>query len=285
MQYICMRHNQYTYTPPSEEELEAIRRYYEQGHTLRDVTKTFKISFCKLYSLRDKGLLTLTRDEDTQKEICASKHRGLKHTQSTKDKLAQLRKEWIKNNPDRHPWKFAHKSIGESYPEKYFREWLEKEGLPFVQEYSYKTYHFDFLVGNAVDLEIDGSQHKSCPAIIEHDLKRNKIVEAAGFIVKRISWPDYARLSAEDRGKYLRELKEFLLGNQRKEAVIEDVTVPVKLKKEDPRKRQALSMLKSGASYKAVGREFGVSDNSVRKWIISLGENPKDYGRKTRKNF
>ena len=55
-------------------------------------------------------------------------------------------------------------------------------------------------------------------------------MEAAGFIVKRISWPDYARLSAEDRGKYLRELKEFLLGNQRKEAVIEDVTVPVKKK-------------------------------------------------------
>ena len=280
-----MSRNQYTYTPPSKKELEDIRRYYENGHTLRDVTKTFKISFCKLYKLRDKGLLTLTRDEDTQKEICAAKHRGLKHTQSTKDKLSQLRKEWIKNNPDRHPWKLAHKSRGQTYPEKYFKDWLEKEGLPFVQEYSYKTYHFDFLVGNAVDLEIDGSQHKSCPSIIEHDLKRNKIVEASGFIVKRISWPDYARLSAEDRAKYLIELKEFLAGNQRKEAVIEDVTIPTKLKKEDPRKKQALNMLKAGASYKAVGREFGVSDNSVRKWIVSLGENPKDYGRKISKNF
>ena len=280
-----MRHNQHTYTPPSKKELEAIRRYYEKGHTLRDVTKTFKISFCKLYRLRDKGLLILTRDKDTQKEICAAKHKGLKHTQSTKDKLAQLRKEWIKNNPDRHPWKLAHKSRGESYPEKYFREWLEKEGLPFVQEYPYKTYHFDFLVNNVVDLEIDGSQHKGWSKIVAHDLKRNKIVKAAGFIVKRISWPDYKKLPAENKGKYLSELKKFLLGDRQKEVAIENVTSPAKLKKEDPRKRQALSMLKDGASYKEVGRTFGVSDNSVRKWIISLGENPKAYGRRARKNL
>ena len=95
MQYICMSSNQYTYTPPSEEELEAIRRYYDQGHTLKDITKTFKISFCKLYRLLDKGLLTLTRDKDTQKEIRAAKHRGLKHTQSTKDIRTDIRGSWL----------------------------------------------------------------------------------------------------------------------------------------------------------------------------------------------
>lgn len=280
-----MRRNQHTYSPPSKKELEAIRRYYDQGHTIRDVVKTFKISFCKLYGWIDKGLLTLTRDKDTQKEICSAKHKGLKHTQSTKDKLSKIRKRWIKNNPDRHPWKLAHKSRGESYPEKYFREWLEKEGLPFVQEYPYKTYHFDFLVGNVVDLEIDGSQHKGWSTIVEHDLKRNKIVEAAGFIVKRIYWPDYKKLSTEDKGKYLSELKKFLLGDYQREVVIEKVIAPEKLKKEDPRRRQALSMLKDGASYRAVGKAFGVSDNGIRKWIASLGENPKDYGRRARKTF
>ena len=141
------------------------------------------------------------------------------------------------------------------------------------------------MVGNAVDLEIDGSQHKNCPAIIEHDIKRNKIVEDAGFIVKRISWSDYARLSAEDKGKYLRELKEFLSGNQREEVVIENATSPTKLKKEDPRRMQALSMLKDGASYKEVGKAFGVTDNGVRRWIVALGENPKDYGGRACKTF
>lgn len=43
-------------------------------------------------------------------------------------------------------------------------------------------------------------------------------------------------------------------------------------------------MLILGKSYCAVGRKFNVSDNAIRKWIKSLGLDPKHYGRFGKKN-
>jgi transposase-like protein len=51
-------------------------------------------------------------------------------------------------------------------------------------------------------------------------------------------------------------------------------------------KQEALKMLKAGMSYLEVAKKFDVSDNSIRKWVRSLGKNPKDYGhnKNNRKN-
>lgn len=57
-----------------------------------------------------------------------------------------------------------------------------------------------------------------------------------------------------------------------------------KIKQEDPRRKEALSLLKQGKSYCEVGKKFDVSDNAIRKWVKSLGENPKHYGRDGKKN-
>ena len=103
----------------------------------------------------------------------AWKSSGRKHTEETKKKLSLIRKKWIAENPDKSPYIVAHKSRGETYPERYFREWLEKENISFQQEYRFKLYSFDFLVNERVDLEIDGGQHKNDKRVIEHDIKRD----------------------------------------------------------------------------------------------------------------
>lgn len=41
-------------------------------------------------------------------------------------------------------------------------------------------------------------------------------------------------------------------------------------------------MLEDGLSFRKVGKNFGVSDNAIRKWIKSLGKNPKDYTNKNK---
>ena len=59
---------------------------------------------------------------------------------------------------------------------------------------------------------------------------------------------------------------------------------PIKLGQKDPRRKEALSLLKQGMSYLQVGKKFKVSDNAIRKWVKSLGENPKHFGRDGKKN-
>lgn len=83
---------------------------------------------------------------------------GKHHSEATKRKLSQIKKEYFLKNPSKLPFVKNHWTNGESYAEKYFREWLEKEGIDHVCQFSIGTYFLDFLIGN-IDLEIDGEQH------------------------------------------------------------------------------------------------------------------------------
>lgn len=280
--------NQYKKRDIDTKTIRAMQKYFDEGHSMRDVIKKFNSSFCKLYALQNEGKANFRRSKEDVKSIRAKKLDGFKHTDQTKKKLSKIRKEWIAKNPDKSPYIISHKSRGETYPEKYFREWLEKENIPFQQEYRFKLYAFDFLVNERVDLEIDGSQHKGDPVIVEHDKKRDKCSLENGFIVYRIDWMNYQKLSQEEKKNFLCELKKFLMDvrNPIPQFVIKKKQPKTpKIKQEDPRKKQALEMLKSGMNFCEVGREFKVSDNAIRKWLKSLGENPKDYGRDRNKKI
>ena len=324
----------------------------------------------RLVTLNKRGFLNFDNSEERYNRLVRKKSRGRKHSEETKKRISENRKKWIAENPDKSPYLMSHKSRGETYPEKYFREWLEKENIPFQQEYKFKLYSFDFLVNERVDLEIDGDQHKNDKRIIEHDIKRDAKSQEAGFVVYRIVWSDYQRLTYEEKEKFLGELKEFLLNvdnpvpefvikkrtrtynvkekkgyelfvhynvdtrlyqydyrslmalemfkngktmeeiadifdvsrstvsrwihgtcenvslknvldaNKRKHGSVKNKNVKFSLEQ----KQHALSLLKQGMSYLQVGKKFNVSDNSIRKWVKSLGENPKHFGRDGKKN-
>lgn len=281
--------NQFTYQPPSQDVLNNIQKEYDETEiSVNDLAKKYGFSVCKLYTLKKKGLIRLDRDKSISREMSSSKMRGKKLSEEVKRKISISRKKWIAENPDKSPYLMSHKSRGETYPEQYFRDWLEKENIPFQQEYKFKLYSFDFLVNERVDLEIDGDQHKLDERIITHDIKRDDKSKDAGFVVYRIMWSDYQKLSHDEKKNFLNELKNFLLDNSNP---IPEIVIKKKqpkttrTKQEDPRKKQALEMLKSGMNFCEVGREFKVSDNVIRKWLKSLGENPKDYGRDRNKKI
>ena len=357
--------NQYCYKVSDEETLKAMQSYYDDLHSLYDLEEKFNISYSRLVTLGKKGFLKFDCSEKRRHELNSKKSKGRKHSEKTKKLLSEKRKKWISENPDKSPYIVSHKSRGETYPEKYFREWMEKENIPFQQEYKFKLYSFDFLVNERVDLEIDGGQHKNDKRIIEHDFKRDNKSKDAGFIVYRIVWSDYQRLNQEEKEKFLGELKEFLsnTNNPIPEFVIKRRTrnynvrekknynlfvhhkVDARLYQYDycalmalemykkgktmteiatifdvsyssisrwictscdddvlkkvldnrkkkhgsfkikntkvslEQKQEALSLLKQGMSYVQVGKKFKVSDNAIRKWVKSLGLDPKRYGR------
>lgn len=275
--------NQYKKKEIDTNTIKEMQKFFDAGHSIRDVIKKFNSSFCKIYALQDEGKINFHRSKEETKQIRAKKLVGFKHSEETKILISKKRKKWISENPDKSPYLLCHKSKGESYPEKYFRKWMEKENIPFQQEYKFKLYSFDFLVNERIDLEIDGSQHKGDPVIVEHDKKRDNDSNNKGFIVYRVDWMNYQKLNQKEKSKFLLELKSFLLdeSNPIPQFVIKKKQPKIsKIKQEDPRKQQALEMLKDGMNFCEVGREFKVSDNAIRKWVKSLGENPKDYSKR-----
>lgn len=270
-----------TWVKPSDEIISQIQKMYDDGIGGRKkIAKVLSISESMIAALIRHKLVNFWR---TKSEMLSLAGKKRTHSEETKNKISVIRKKFLEENPDKIPYKINHKSKGETYPERYFREWLEKENMPFQQEYEFKLYSFDFLVNERIDLEIDGDQHKNDKRILEHDIKRDAKSKDAGFIVYRIMWSNYQKLNKEEKSKFLLELKSFLLdeSNPIPQFVIKKKQSKIsKIKQEDPRKKQALEMLKRGMNYCEVGRQFKVSDNTIRKWIKSLGKNPKDYSKR-----
>lgn len=169
------------------------------------IAKELSISYSTINTLLRRGLVKFWR---TKGEMISLANKKRIIPDDVRKKISESRKRYLEEHPDQVPYKLNHKSKGESYPEKYFREWLEKENISFEQEYHFGVYSFDFLINNFIDLEIDGSQHYADGRIRKSDEKRDKRAKENGFIVYRINWPKYQQL--EDKEKFLLELKQFI---------------------------------------------------------------------------
>jgi very-short-patch-repair endonuclease len=133
------------------------------------------------------------------------------HTEETKQKLSKIRKEYLQEHPEKVPYRLNHYSKGPSYPELYFRELFQKEQLDLEPEVPYTIYQLDFAnKEKKVDIEIDGDQHYLDKRIVESDKRRNDLLEKDGWIVFRIKWSDYQKLSYEEKEKILNTIKKLL---------------------------------------------------------------------------
>lgn len=307
-----------SWVKPSDELIAKIQKLYDDGFGGRNkIAKELSISCSTINTLIRRGLVNFWR---TRGETISLANKNRTIPDNVRKKISESRKRYLEEHPDQVPYKLNHKSKGESYPEKYFREWLEKENISFLQEYQFGVYSFDFLINNFIDLEIDGSQHYVDGRIRKSDEKRDKRAKENGFIVYRINWPSYQQL--EDKEKFLLELKQFientslnppkilpklngkkvLRKNYKGEKVVKvkkftenkcklcgkSLTTEQKTycsvecqrkdnKVCDEKVDKAIKLLNEGNSFLLVAKKMGVSDNAIRKWLLSRGINPKSY--------
>jgi len=123
----------------------------------------------------------------------------------TKEKISKSRIAFLKANPNMVPYLLNHKSKGESYPEKYFREILEQEKIDFIQEKQESVYSLDFVIGT-IDLEIDGEQHYVDSRIVESDKRRTIYLENMGYTIIRVRWSEYQKLNRMERKQFIKNL-------------------------------------------------------------------------------
>lgn len=138
------------------------------------------------------------------------KTKGLHPTEETRQKISNARKEYLKKHPDKVPYVLNHHRNGDSYPERYFRQIFETNGISFEKDYRCLSYFLDFaFVESKTYIEIDGEQHYLDKRIVQHDKIRTKKLEDNGWkCLCRIRWSEYKIKSEEEKKKYIENLLE-----------------------------------------------------------------------------
>lgn len=263
-----------------------IQLFYNDNKTWRDIKYNFNLSDRIISKAKKLGLL-LTRNK-SEASILSCKVIPRKHSEETKKKISEIRKKYLKENPDKVPYKLNHSSK-ESYPEKYFTDVFKNEGIEVIKSFHIGLYELDFcILGKKIDIEIDGNQHYLDNKIVESDKRRNEFLEDDGWDIIRVNWSSYQKLSSDEKKKYISNLKDYInniidvkptinfidsirkcfCGNKiSKKSNLCEPCYRIQSRKVE---RPSIEQLKEdieNLGYSGTGRKYGVSDNSIRKWI------------------
>ena len=140
---------------------------------------------------------------------------GKHHTEETKKRLSEKQKKFLKENPEKVPYKLNHHSK-KSYPEIYFGEIFKKDEKlkTLIEEYPVGLYSLDFAEPwIKLYVEIDGEQHYTDKRIVEHDKKRSEVLKNLGWKEYRIRWSKYKKLPKDKQIEIIDEIKKLLLNN------------------------------------------------------------------------
>jgi hypothetical protein len=115
----------------------------------------------------------------------------VKHSNESREHLSRKRKEWLRNNPDKHPWKKNSKFI--SVPCEKLKEFLRENSVEFVEEVLPSTefnYSVDILIQKKnLIIEVNGNQHyESNGTLKSYYQKRHDHLVGLGWKVLEIHY-------------------------------------------------------------------------------------------------
>jgi len=142
--------------------------------------------------------------EASKKRKCSAK---------TRQKISESRIKFLRENPDKVPYKLNHYSKGRSYAEEYWKTVLDSNDMIYVEQYQIGPYQLDFaFLDKKIDLEIDGDQHYLDERIVKSDLRRNEYLHNLGWKIIRVKWSDFQKLQNKKEyiSKTLTEITDWL---------------------------------------------------------------------------
>jgi very-short-patch-repair endonuclease len=116
---------------------------------------------------------------------------GKPHSEETKLKISESRKLYLKENPDKHPWKNNKKFI--SAPCEIFKEYLRSRQIEFEEEYqalSDRFFSIDIAFPSLkIGIEINGEQHYNRDGTLkEYYRNRHDLIESYGWKLHEIHY-------------------------------------------------------------------------------------------------
>jgi hypothetical protein len=260
-----------------------IQSFHNYGNDKSKIIKKFGLSRKILNRGISEGLLKYSQPKR-------------KLTDEEKNKISVSRIEYLKNNPDSHPWK--RKGKQKSVPCEKLKTILRNNGLVFNEEYtpleSNRFYSMDIsFIKNKIGVEVNGNQHYNLDGSLKEYYRiRHEHFTSLGWKIIEVH---YSKVYIEEYVKnlitYLKTLDEYSY-----DELIEFNSV-IKFKKDKKIKycdcgneilntsiicrkcyysnrRKVIrpeyeilinEVIKNG--YSATGRKYGVSDNAIRKWL------------------
>jgi len=196
-----------------------LQKEIDSGKSYPEISKQNKIgrsTICKYIKL---GLLKKSNTKninqyrnghsmsDVTKNKLKKYQTGKKMSDEVKKKISDSRIKYLKENPDKVPYKLNHSSKM-SYPEKIFYNALVSSKLS-GWEYNYQNsiYSYDFaFVKEKIDIEIDGGTHLT-DKVKQIDKRRDEFSRQQGWNVVRFT----AKEVKEDVIKCIEKVKTILM--------------------------------------------------------------------------
>jgi len=171
------------------------------------------------------------RKHTCENEKCIKANRL--HTDEYKRQMSEKRKLWLKNNPDKHPWKKCNKFL--SKPCETLKEKLKINNINFEEEFSPlpdRFFSIDiFIPSKNIGLEVNGNQHyKKDGSLKEYYQERHNIIENNGIKLLEIHY-----LMVYDN-IFINDLVDFIKGIN--EINIEDYKKCIKKSKQEEKIKQ-----------------------------------------------
>ena len=289
---------------------EKIQKFYDEGHTWKDLQKEFDLNTQILSSAFKKNLLRRRSKEECSK-LRALKP-SIKHSLETKEKMSTIRKKFLQDNPDKHPWRKQNKHISE--PCNKAKEFLKLLEVDFIEEFSPEIEGRFFSIDIAIPdkmiaIEINGGQHYSKDGSLKpYYQERHDLIEKAGWKVFEIhcracfkleKWEEFAKIIKSSFS--VKDFDYFNYEPKNKKISIcgicqKNKKTPKSLSCNDcyrekgkvaikPTKEELQDLVKEMPMTK-IGEKYGVSDNAVKKWCKKYNivlENRRGYWTKIKK--
>jgi hypothetical protein len=272
----------------SQEQVDLLRTSWETK-TRKEWCREFGVSRTAL----NKYLIELNIQFKYRKKVVSEEAR---------QKIRIGRKEWLKNNPEKHPWR--NKDKFKSKPCEKAAEFLTNLGIKFAAEYKPEIdgrfFSIDIaLPDKMIALEINGNQHYERDGKLKpYYQERHNLLESAGWTVFEIhysacfnmeKWSNFAELlrGAEtvkefDYFSYIpRKTGKQIVEEKRKEKAKKlserpdhyDFQINSKMLN-----KETLHYLNWEIPAVEIGKLYGVSGNAIKRWNVKFGLSKPSVG-------
>jgi hypothetical protein len=160
----------------------------------------------KLKSAREKASQSSSREQANEKIKEAHKNGryknaqenlrgrpGQRHTDDTKQKLSNMRKTWLRENPESHPWRKKSKFLSE--PCEFLKNRLKENHFDFVEEHIPLENRFFSIDIAFVELkkaiEVNGEQHYNRDGTLrKYYQDRHNLIEENGWKIFELHYAE-----------------------------------------------------------------------------------------------
>lgn len=230
----------------------------------------------------------------------------------SKQRISEKRKEWLKNNPDKHPWK--NKDKFKSQPCEKVKAFLDKLGIQYITEFAPEIENRFFSIDIAIPdkmiaLEINGNQHYERDGRLKpYYQERHDLIVNAGWNVFEIHYSacfnldkwsqfvdiirsseivkefDYFNYKPIPKKQSKQSKNKCDCGNTKQIISKKCFTCnntsekPLARKAIRPSKEELLELIWSQTTV-SLGKFYGISDVAIKKWakIYEIPSPPRGY--------